>query len=310
MTLKKKIGQSILFRKMVASFFYNELLTFLKWKKFKPLNSSPHGHFYSPVVSKTELTDLDKQIWEDQFEDSIPGIELNKDKQTALLKKFSEYYRDLPFSEEKSGKSRYYYENISYAYTDAILLYSFIRHFKPNRIIEIGSGFSSAVMLDTRDLFCPNLDLTFIDPYPKSLLSLLRENDSENCKIVQSKVQHVKTDQFSILKKNDFLFIDSSHVTKTGSDVNYEIFKILPSLNAGVLIHFHDIFYPFEYPKEWAYEGRNWNESYLLRAFLSYNKDFEIVMFADYIHKNHSSAFGQMPLTYKNSGGSLWIRKN
>jgi len=306
---KQKIGRSVLFQKLISSFLYNELLTFLKWNRFRPLNSNPHGHFYSPVVSRVEIDQLEKQIWKDQHVSSITGIELNIDKQLILVDEFSRYYSDLPFSPTKGDKTRYYYENVSYSYTDAIMLYSFIRHFKPKRIIEVGSGFSSALMLDTRELFDMDIDLTFIEPYPRSLKSLLRDNDKKNCKILESKVQNINVETFSFLEANDILFIDSSHVAKTGSDVNYEVFKILPALNSGVLVHFHDIFYPFEYPKEWVYGGKNWNESYLLHAFLSYNYQFEILLFSDFIHKHHKSAFGMMPLTYKNTGGSLWMRK-
>src|SRR5690606_33895195 len=101
----------------------------------------------------------------------------------------------------------------------------------------------------------------------------------------------------------DILFVDSSHVLKTGSDVNHLLFQILPILKKGVLVHFHDIFYPFEYPKEWILSGRSWNEIYALRAFLTYNSNFKILLFSHFIHKKHSLAFGKMPLAYKNWGG-------
>jgi hypothetical protein len=204
---------------------------------------------------------------------------------------------------------RYYFNNGSYEYTDAIILYSFIRHFKPKKIIEIGSGFSSAVMLDTNDIFNLKIKFSFIEPYPKLLYSLMRQNDINNCNIYDKKVQSVALEKFKDLNENDILFIDSSHVSKTGSDVNFEIFNILTTLNSGVLIHFHDVFYPFEYPKEWVLEGRNWNEDYLLRAFLSYNNSFEILHFSHFIHRHHKKAFQKMPLTYKNTGGNIWIRK-
>ena len=91
--------------------------------------------------------------------------------------------------------------------------------------------------------------------------------------------------------------------------MNYILFDILPVLKSGVLIHFHDIFYPFEYPKEWVLSGRNWNEDYFLKAFLMYNNKFEIRLFSDYMHKHHKEAFIDMPLSYKNPGGNLWIEK-
>lgn len=291
------------------NFIFSELKSSLNWKNNKPVSRFPHGHFYSPIVSKNELQEFHNQIWEEEKNTSIEGIDLNTDKQLALLSEFSKYYSELPFEENKSEKYRYYFNNKAYNYTDGIMLYSFMRHFQPKRIIEIGSGFSSAMMLDTKDLFLNDTSLTFIEPYPALLYSLFKEKDKQQCKVFDTKVQNVDIEEFKKLEANDILFIDSSHVSKTGSDVNYELFKILPNLKSGVIIHIHDIFYPFEYPEEWVYGGRNWNENYLVRAFLSYNDKFEILHFATFIHKHHKAAFENMPLTYKNKGGNLWIRK-
>ncbi len=105
------------------------------------------------------------------------------------------------------------------------------------------------------------------------------------------------------------LFIDSSHVSKTGSDLNFVLFDILPVLKSDVLIHFHDIFYPFEYPEEWVYEGRSWNEIYLIKAFLMCNSEFEILFFSHYLHIHLPGSFESMPLCYHNPGGNLWIQK-
>jgi hypothetical protein len=228
--------------------------------------------------------------------------------QLDLLKSFSAYYADIPFKDQ-AFKTRYYFDNTSFRYFDGIALYSFIRHYKPKRIIEIGSGFTSSLMLDTRELFKQDIELTFIEPYPALLKSLFKGSDESNCKIIDTKVQRVPVELFKSLEKNDILFIDSSHVSKTGSDVNYELFSIIPELNDGVIIHVHDIFYPFEYPKNWVYDGRNWNEDYLLRAFLSYNSKFKIEFFVDYLAQHQRQALRQMPLLEKENGGSLWMRK-
>ena len=98
-------------------------------------------------------------------------------------------------------------------------------------------------------------------------------------------------------------------MVKTGSDVNYILFEILPRLNKGVFIHFHDIHFPFEYPKDWVLNGFGWNETYFLRTFMMYNSQFEIVFFADFLHKKYKEAFEDMPLTYKSTGSNFWIRK-
>jgi predicted O-methyltransferase YrrM len=185
-----------------------------------------------------------------------------------------------------------------------------IRHFKPKQIIEIGSGFSSALTLDTNSSFFNNeIKLTFIEPYPERLYSLISDSDKKSTTIIESDVQLISLEVFEKLNSGDILFVDSTHVAKTGSDVNYILFEILPRLKSGVLIHFHDIFFPFEYPKEWVFKGMNWNEDYFLKAFLMYNNNFEIKFFSNYLHLHHKQAFDSMPLCYKNSGGSLWIEK-
>jgi predicted O-methyltransferase YrrM len=269
------------------------------------------GHYYSPIISIDNIKEREDNIWNNSKTDDIAGINLNTQKQIDLIKdNLSKFYNEMLFKSNKQKNVRYYFENDFYSYTDGIILHSMIRHFKPQRIIEIGSGFSSAVMLDTNEFYFNNeINLTFIEPYPDRLKSLMSEEDKKHNIIIEKDSQLVELEYFDKLEAGDILFIDSTHVSKTGSDVNYILFEILPSLKKGVLIHFHDIFYPFEYPKEWVFQGRNWNEDYILRAFLLYNNKFEILLFSDYIHKHHKEAFIDMPLTYKNSGGNLWLVK-
>lgn len=281
-----------------------------EYMSFKKNSCYPAGHYYSSIISIDDVKEREIEIWEKAVFDGISGIELQTENQIKLINSFNKYYDELPFTSQKQTKSRYYFENGFYSYTDGIVLYSMIRHFRPKRIIEIGSGFSSALMLDTNDFFFDKqIDLTFIEPYPERLLSLLNDNDKKNTTIIQSDVQKVPLNKFTKLNAGDILFVDSTHVVKTGSDVNYILFEVLPNLQSGVLIHFHDVFYPFEYPKEWVFMGRNWNEDYFLKSFLMYNNKFEIKLFSEYLHRLHPHAFKNMPLTYKNFGANLWIEK-
>lgn len=280
-----------------------------KNKLFNSNSCFSPGHFYSPIVSVEDLKERENEIWNEKK--SIEGIKLRTLDQIELINQLSKYYNEIPFKPHKQNNIRYFFENEYYSYSDGILLYSMIRYFKPKRIIEIGSGFSSAVMLDTNELFFDNeISLTFIEPYPQRLFSLITKYDKSKIEVINKKVQSISLDIFKSLKSGDILFVDSSHVVKTDSDVNFILFNILPILKSGVLIHFHDIFYPFEYPKEWVFEGRNWNESYFLKAFLMYNSNFEIRLFSNYLHRYHKDAFNKIPLCYKNHGGNLWIEKN
>ncbi|HNT19444.1 MAG TPA: class I SAM-dependent methyltransferase [Saprospiraceae bacterium] len=268
------------------------------------------GHYYSPIVNMDDIKRNEIQIWKNKSVEVIPGINLDSEEQLLLLNEFGKYYQGIPFSAIKQKNRRYYFENDLFSYTDGIMLYSFIRHFKPRRLIEAGSGFTSALFLDVNSIyFEKSIKLSFIEPYPERLYSLISEEDKKNTEIIVDGIQSVDESYFEQLKENDILFIDGSHISKTGSDVNFVLFEILPKLHSGVLIHFHDIFYPFEYPKEWVYGGFNWNEIYLIHAFLMNNAEYKIKLFAHYLHTHHPEAFREMPLCYKNSGGSLWLQK-
>ena len=284
---------------------YGELAAVKRYLKFVPL-----GHYYSPVPDLDEVREDAERIF-GKVPTDIPGILLNEQQQLVLLKEFKIYYDELPFQPEKESNLRYYFENPSYSYSDAIFLYCMMRHFKPKRIIEIGSGYSSCAILDTNELFFDDsVETKFIEPYPQLLLSLINNTDQDKIKIIAKKLQDVELGEFEILQKNDILFIDSTHVSKVGSDVNRIFFDILPVLQSGVLIHFHDICYPFEYPLEWILEGRAWNEAYLLRAFLQYNSSFHIVLMNTFLERFHEKIFQEeLPLCLKNSGASIWIRK-
>ena len=267
------------------------------------------GHFYSPIPSIADVRLRDAELFGPP-PPSLPGIDLREDAQLALVKELARFYGELPFPRTQSPESRYWFENWAYSYADAIFLYSMLRHSCPRRVIEVGSGFSSAAMLDTADRWLPETSFTFIDPDTATLDALLRPGDRERVTIVRAKLQDVPLTTFDVLEANDILFIDSTHVSKTGSDVNRIIFDILPRLAPAVHIHFHDVFYPFEYPKEWVYEGRAWNEDYILRAFLEFNDAFDVVLFGTWLARFHRELLaGLMPLTLENPGGSLWLTR-
>jgi predicted O-methyltransferase YrrM len=277
----------------------------------------PPGHFYSPIPN---LRDALNSATKDQTVAvvAMPAINLNETCQTRLIELFSQFYPELPFPDRATEGARYHLDNPFFSYGDGIILYSFMRHFQPRRIVEVGSGFSSAAMLDVNDWFLGRkLQFTFIEPYPDRLNRLLSASDKSSCKILVKNVQDVERDAFQSLEENDFLFVDSSHVGKTGSDVLHLLFQILPLLQKGVIIHFHDVLWPFEYPKTWLQEGRAWNEAYFLRAFLEYNSAFEILFFNSFMATQHAAILSsKIPRVLSASSfdetipnSSLWLRK-
>ena len=271
----------------------------------------PPGHFYSPIPSLSDVRRSEDRLFAPPPR-QLPGIDVREEQQLALLRSFQPFYDEQPFPTNRAPSRRYFFENDAYSYSDALCLYSMIRHLRPRRIIEVGSGYSSSVMLDTRELFFGggDIDCTFIEPSPELLRSLLKPGDAESVSILPKPVQTVELGRFEELEANDILFIDSTHVSRIGSDVNYLLFEVLPRLAAGVYVHFHDIFYPFEYPRHWIYEGRAWTEVYLLRCMLTHSAAWEVTLFNTFLAHFHRSYFEQhMPLCLKNTGGSIWIRR-
>lgn len=272
------------------------------------------GHFYSPVPDLNEIRSNINNIFVNK---ELPGIDLNTQNQIALLEEFRAYYPEYPYIADNLSLNsrRYNKEDAWYRYSDSVFLYCMMRRFRPKKIFEIGSGHSSAIMLDINEMFFENCIInTFIEPYPEErLYKILNESDRKSNTVIKEKVQSVKPGKFKELNENDILFIDSTHVSKVGSDVNYLLFEILPVLNPGVLIHFHDVFYPFEMPQDWILEKKwFWNEIYLLHAFLMDNRKYEIVAFNTYLQKLQPDWFiKEMPECLKGSDetGSIWIRK-
>ena len=271
---------------------------------------APPGHFYSPLPD-LEFVERHRATLFDRRPTEIPGIDVHAEEQLALLVRFAEYSDEIPFTDLQSAGLRYYFQNPYFSYGDAIILYSMLRHRRPRRIVEVGSGFSSAVMLDTNDRYCSQqIAMTFIDPYPDRLLSLLTDDDTRQHEVINDAVQDVPLERFAALAAADILFVDSSHVAKVGSDVVHLVTAVLPRLATGVVIHFHDVFWPFEYPEEWIRGGRAWNENYILKAFLQFNVSFKVLFFNSYIATHHGDAAQRhLPLFMKNPGGSLWIEK-
>lgn len=271
--------------------------------------SYPPGHFYSPLPSMEEVLRVAPKVWRN-LPETLPGINLNTRAQQQLFAKLSKLYKEIPYKDGERGDLRYYFDNAFFCYGDAIVLYCMLRELRPRRFVEVGSGYSSCIALDVCD-HDVNMECVFIEPYPDRLHSLLRPEDHSRVQIVEDFVQNVSMDVFLSLEENDVLFIDSSHVGKIGSDVLFELFEVLPRLKPGVVVHFHDVFYPFEYPRAWVErDHRAWNENYFLRAFLQYNDAWKIMYFNNYIGEVFPDMLRKwMPLCMKNVGGSLWLRK-
>ncbi len=276
------------------------------YKEFFPI-----GHFYSLYPNLNTICEKQNDIYD--MDKTICDINLNEDVQLNFLTQMGELYSTIPdwkdIADTKNSTYRYRYHNPSFSVADSIGLHCMLRILRPKKMIEVGSGWSSAVSLDTNEFYMNNsIEMSFIEPYPALLKSILKSTD--NISLLSTGLQETDVRKFQELKSGDLLFIDSTHVSKVGSDVNYLFFEILPHLQHGVYIHLHDIFYPFEYPIEWTKKGMVWNELYLLRAFLQNNKDYEILYFQNFIEKKYGELVKEIwPFEQVFHGGSIWIRK-
>ena len=271
----------------------------------------PPGHHYSPIGRtdeiKAHLTEID--FYSDLV--SIPGIRIDRQEMLDFWGILQQYLEEIPFKRDPSPPMRYGFDNGAYSWGDGSVLYAMIRYARPKKIIEIGSGWSSVCTLDTLDTQ-PDYpcEMTVIEPFPELMKGLIGNGRAPN-HIMADAVQRVPLNVYEGLEKNDILFIDSTHVVKTGSDVCHEIFNILPKLRSGVIVHFHDVFWPFEYSHKWAVEeNRSWSEIYLLRAFLMNNPEWKVLIFNDYLAITAKDEIeASYPDFMHNPGGAIWLKK-
>jgi hypothetical protein len=270
------------------------------------------GHFYSviPNITKNYNNNNTKFL----------NLDFNEESHKSILNEINNYL--INFDKEFGHKNvlerrdnlQYTLLNGSFEWMDARLLHYFLQKNKPKKIIEIGSGNSTLLTYNTKQMFNLDLDIICIEPYPFAYLKKL--NNTGKITLIESCLENVDLNIFTTLTENDILFIDSSHVAKLDSDVMFYFTKIFPLLNKGVLIHIHDIFFPYDYPLEWLQEGRFWNEQYFLYVFLQYNAKFKIKFcnsYSGYKYRNELEIIQHNTYEKKNivsdifSGGSIWL---
>jgi predicted O-methyltransferase YrrM len=274
---------------------------------------APPGHFYSPHVDVEDVRARETQVFGGDPA-LLSAIDLRLEAQWALFDQLSPTLRDIALhstrEEAVAAGRRYWSLNPAFGDGDATVLTAILRHLRPSRLIELGCGYSSACTLDARDEYLDGaLQITFCDPFPELLDSLVTERDRTTATFRRDRTQDVVLDLLAELGDGDVLFIDSTHVAKTGSDVNRIFADILPALRPGVVVHLHDIFPGFEYPPSWVYEHRGWNEQYMLRSFLQYNDAFEILLWPTLLRELDPARVAKAMPRCINGGGSFWFRK-
>ena len=253
-------------------------------------------HYYEPLPDFRSITT--EQI---NRRRTYPGIDFRWDEQLTLVNELAAYndeLRELEFD----------FDNAFFNGFDAAVYYSLIRRLQPQRVVEIGGGYSTQI---ANNALARNRTgkLTCIEPYPEERLN----GAKLDIELITKRVEEIDLDFFSSLKANDILFIDSSHTVKFGSDVCFEFLEVLPNLKPGVWIHVHDIFFPHDYPEEWLIKRRQaWNEQYLLEAFLSFNSQFSVQLANYWIcldHLDEAARLWRRALSQNYGACSLWMKR-
>ncbi len=271
----------------------------------------PPGHFYSPVPDLTGIEAQADRLFVSSRE--LPGIDLRPGAQVELFKTLAALAREAPLEGSpraaRDAGARFHPDNPNYGIGDASILQAMLRHLRPARYLEVGSGYTTALALDTNERYLGGaMELTAIEPYPELLGGVTRSGD--RVEVLAEPVQSVPMERFRSLGAGDVLFVDCSHVLKTGSDVQHLYTNVLPVLAPGVYVHVHDIFWPFEYLRHWVEAGRAWNEAYLLHAFLLFNDAFEIVLWNHYLALVHRDVVeAELPQMLETPGGAIWLRR-
>jgi len=165
---------------------------------------------------------------------------------------------------------------------EADFLYCFILYVKPKKIIQVGCGVSTSVILRAAEENNQKVAITCIEPFPSVYLKELAEQGK--IELITNSAQQVEIDKLTALDEGDLLFNDSTHTVKVGSEINRIILEVLPRLKSGVHVHFHDIYFPFDYQRNLQETLYFWNESTLLHSFLIHNSKYKILVSQSMLH--------------------------
>ncbi len=269
-------------------------------------------HFYNPLP---DLDNLPARLWAGAWD--LPGVDLRVDEAVRFLdEELRPHIRDFtpPYTLDASGTGgtgTFYLQNGGYESVDAESLYGILRHIKPKKVLELGSGASSHVIDFARranEVDGSPFDHEIVDPYPfgnpmgpvaDAVVRPVRGEDLDPCEVEQ-------------LEDGDVFFVDTTHTVKTGGDVAHIILNLLPRLPRGVWAHVHDVFLPYEYPREWVVKKRRaWAEQYMLQAFLAFNQTYEVMFPAQAVVRLAPDVVKDVVPSFRPgvSPGAFWMRR-
>jgi hypothetical protein len=266
--------------------------------------------YYSPIP---DLSRISGDVWERKSE--LLGVELDPDAGIDFVEReLAQFVPELDVPAEDPGRpGTFFLHNTGFESVDAELLYAMIRFARPRRIIELGSGYSTLLInaaaqrnAATGAAACH----IAYDPYPRE--HVLGRTLPEPSHLEAVSARDVSPGVFEALQGGDVLFVDTTHTVKLASDVNFIVLEILPLLRPGVIVHFHDIFLPWEYPRRWLEQMQfYWTEQYLLQAFLAFNREFSVIVPAQAVARKHPQRLARTIPSFGDgvSPGSFWLRR-
>ncbi len=279
--------------------------TFVEWEA-RRIHVTP-VHFYQPIPDTAALPE---RLWTRTSD--LGGVALCLDAQEGLLGRLSAYEREYDALPDApvADPLQFHFANQAFGPVDAEALYALVRLLRPRQVVEVGAGWSTRLIAQALRANAGEDGggagrLLSIDVSPDPVLEPLGE-------ILTRRIQDVDASVFARLGANDILFVDSSHVVHIGSDCVYEVLDVLPSLASGVVVHFHDVFLPAEYPRSWILDHhRFWNEQYLLQAFLAFNSEFEVLLATGALHSLRPHLLRRAFRRYVEGvqPASLWLRR-
>jgi predicted O-methyltransferase YrrM len=265
---------------------------------------------YSPVP---DLAGLPPDLWDRR--DPLAGIALDVDAALRLVEtELAPFVEEFDFPRDgPQPPGAFFLFNDNFEAVDSELLYALVRARKPRRVVELGSGYTSLLIAeacrrnaadDTRTVHVA------YDPYPRP--QVLGARVPEPTVVVPISAADVPLEVFTSLQANDILFVDTTHTVKVGSEVVHVVLDVLPLLRAGVLVHFHDIFLPWPYPREWLEQHQwYWAEQFLLQGFLAFNEGFELLLPAQAMARDRPERLGAAIPSFVPGAGvgpaSLWL---
>jgi predicted O-methyltransferase YrrM len=265
------------------------------------------NHYYWPL-NDIEFLREHPGLWHDR---GLPaGIDWDLDAQLAFARELAASYGELADVAERPAavdmSSEITFVNGSFSGADACAYYGLVRKLEPRQVVEIGGGWSTIFLAHALGRNEPPAAVTLIEPEPDHRLLARIPSDWD---IHRSLLQFADLSLFEQLRAGDICFYDGSHVARTGSDVNWFFFEVLPRLAPGVMVHVHDIYWPDDYHDQWIYgDGLSWNEQYILQAFLMHNQAYRVRLANHLLCRVRGDEVQAIYPAWPD-GGSVWIEK-